>query len=74
MVAVLDYAWARYTLALGRRSPTAALWAMFLFGMGATVTRAYVAEGWTTVPGMLGAGAGTLLGMVGPAHVNKEAE
>lgn len=62
---LLDYAWARYTVALGTSPNRAALWSMLLFLLGATVTRTYVAHEWVVVPATLGAGFGTWLGAEG---------
>ena len=58
----LDFAWARYTVALGERRLAAANWALLLFALGAVVTRTYVEHEWTIVPAGLGAWAGTYAG------------
>lgn len=62
-MAVLDFAWTRYTLSLGRGTPArSATWAMLLFMLGACVTRGYTLHEWTILPAALGAWVGTYLG------------
>lgn len=62
---VTDVAWAFYINKVKNGSPLqSALWATFMFGIGAVGTISYVHNAWLLVPALLGAFVGTYVGVL----------
>jgi hypothetical protein len=61
---VLDIVWARYTIALtDRRRVLAGSYASAIIALGAVGTISYINDPWMVLPAMLGAFAGTFVGI-----------
>lgn len=60
----LDLAWAIYTKAVGGGSSpmVAAVWAVILYGLGASATIGWTKDPWLVVPACVGAFVGTYIG------------
>jgi hypothetical protein len=68
-MAVLDAAWAFYTIALvQKRHYNAGFVSAFIFILGAVVVRMYVSDGWIILPATAGAYAGTVIGSKYAVH------
>lgn len=63
-LAVLDFIWAGYVKAVSSKPPlVAALWAIPVYGVGASVTVQVVHQPWIIIPACAGCFVGTFVGV-----------